>query len=220
RPLHVVVATEDVGAATGHADIAQRQLQAAEGAHHGVANGVLGLAHAPDDGAGPVLGHGLGNLVDLGFGHAAGLFDLLRRPGHDLGTHLVHAVDAVVEVLLVLPAVLEDVVENAPDQRNVAARTETHVLIGTRGGAREARVGDDHLGAVLLGVQDVHHGDRVGLRRVRAHEQHGLRVLHVVVGVGHGAVTPGVRHARHGGGMADARLVVAVVGAEEGHELA
>jgi hypothetical protein len=34
------------------ADVAQRQLQDARGAHDGVADGVLRLAHAPHDGAG------------------------------------------------------------------------------------------------------------------------------------------------------------------------
>ena len=84
----------------------------------------------------------------------------------------------------------------------------------------EARIHHDHLGAVFLGVQDVQQGHQVRLGRVRADEQHRLGVLHVVVGVRHRAVTPGVRHARHGGGVADARLVVAVVGAPEGDELA
>ena len=60
--LHVVVAAEDVGAAAADADVAQRQLQQARGAHDGVADGVLGLAHAPDDGARAVLRHDGGDL--------------------------------------------------------------------------------------------------------------------------------------------------------------
>ena len=58
------------------------------------------------------------------------------------------------------------------------------------------------------------------LARVRPDEDHRLAVVHVVVGVGHGAVTPGVRHARHRGGVADARLVIDVVGAPVGGKLA
>ena len=111
RALHVVVAAEDVGAAAGDADVAERELQDARRADHRVADRVLRLAHAPDDRRRPVLGHHLGDLEHLRLGHAADLLDLVRRPlGHHVLLDLVHAVDAVVDVLLVLPAVLEDVV--------------------------------------------------------------------------------------------------------------
>ena len=58
------------------------------------------------------------------------------------------------------------------------------------------------------------------LGRVRADVQRALAVLHVVVRIGHGAVAPGVGHARHCGRVADARLVVAVVAAPKTHPLA
>src|SRR5690606_33603211 len=63
-------------------------------------------------------------------------------------------------------------------------------------------------------------GDRMRLRRVRAHEDQGLRIADVVVGIRLRAVAPGVGHARHRRRMADAGLVVDVVGAPEGRELA
>jgi hypothetical protein len=104
--LHVVVAAEDVGATTALADVAQRQLQDARGPHHGVADAVLRLAHAPDDGARAVFVAIVRRLQDLLFLDAAGLLDLVGRPlGQHVGAHLVHAVDAVVDVLLVFPAV-------------------------------------------------------------------------------------------------------------------
>ena len=56
--------------------------------------------------------------------------------------------------------------------------------------------------------------------RIAADVHRRLGVLHVVVRIGHRAVAPRVRDARDGGGVADARLVVAVVGAPEAHELA
>ncbi len=68
--LHVVVAAEDVGAAAGHADVAQRELQDAVGAGVVVAVGVLGAAHAPDDGARLVGCHRAGDAAQLGAGHA------------------------------------------------------------------------------------------------------------------------------------------------------
>ena len=69
-------------------------------------------------------------------------------------------------------------------------------------------------------MQRVQHGDRVRLRRVAAEEQNALGILLVVVGVGHRAIAPGVRHAGDRRRVADARLMVHVVGAEHGHELA
>ena len=118
--LHIVVTPENIGAAARLAHVAQRQLQNARGPHDGIANRVLGLAHAPHDGRGPVHGHHLGRLEDLRLGYAAGFFHLVGRP---LGQHffldLVHAVDTVVDVLLVFPAVLEDVVQHAKQEWNV-----------------------------------------------------------------------------------------------------
>ena len=93
---------------------------------------------------------------------------------------------------------------------------EADILGGVRGGAREARIADDHRRVVLLlGLEQVlqRHGMRLG--GVAADEEHRLRLHDVVVGVRHGAVAPRVRDARDRGGVADARLVVAVVGAPE-----
>ena len=55
RALHIVVAAEDVRSATGLAHVAERQLQNAVGPGVVVAVGVLGAAHAPDNGAGTVI---------------------------------------------------------------------------------------------------------------------------------------------------------------------
>src|SRR5712691_6108200 len=69
------------------------------------------------------------------------------------GFHFVpdvaHAVDAATDVFLVLPAVLEDVVEDPPDQRDVAARAHPDIFVGMRRGAGETRVADDQRRAVL-----------------------------------------------------------------------
>ena len=93
-------------------------------------------------------------------------------------------------------------------------------MVGLGRGAGKTRVGDDDLAAGLLRMQHVQHRHRVRLGRVRTHEPDRFRVLHVVIGVGHRAVTPGVGDARDRGRVADARLVVGVVGAEQAHELA
>src|SRR5699024_3167966 len=83
RALDVVMTTADVGAATGNADVAQRQLQAVVGAHVVVGEGVLGAAHAPDEGTGPILGHGLGDLVAAVTPDPGDALDFVRRPFGD-----------------------------------------------------------------------------------------------------------------------------------------
>ena len=61
---------------------------------------------------------------------------------------------------------------------------------------------------------------RMGFGRVAAHDDLRLGVADVGVAVRHRAVAPGIGHAGDGGRMADARLVVGVVGAPERAELA
>ena len=220
RALDVVVTAEDVRAAAGLADVAERELQHAVRAGVVVADGVLRPAHAPHDGAGPVLGHQLRRRLHR-LGRSSGdPLGLLRCPFRHLGADLVHSVDALADVLLVLPAVLEDVPQHAPHQAHVGAGAKLHVQVSVRGGAREARVAHDHLRAVLLRAKDVLHRDGVSLGRVRPDEDHRLRLVHVVVGVGHGAVAPRVGNSRDRRRVADAGLVVDVVRPPVRRELA
>ena len=165
--LNVVVAAEDIGATAGRAHIAERQLQDAVGPGIVITVGVLGAAHAPDHSAGPVHGERTGDPLQLRARSAGHTLDLLRRPARNLVAHHVHAVDALADKILVFPAVLEDVPENAPDQRHVSARAETHILVGMGCRTREARITDDDLGAVLLlGLKNVQQCYRMRLGRV------------------------------------------------------
>jgi hypothetical protein len=168
------VAAEDVGAAARHADVAERELQHAVGARVVVADGVLRAAHAPDDRAGLVLGHGLRRELDLLRRNAGHVLLDFRRPLGDFGADVFHAEHALRDELLVFPAVLEDVPEHAPDQRHVGAGAEPHELVGVRGRAREARIGHDQLAAALLGAHHVLHGDRMRFGGIAADEEHGL----------------------------------------------
>jgi len=124
------------------------------------------------------------------------------------------------DVLLVLPAVLEDVVQDTEQERDVRSRTDADVLVGLGCRARETRVGDHDLAAGLLRVQRMQHRHRVRLGGIRADIERSLAVVHVVVGIGHRAVTPGIRDAGYRGRVADARLMVGVVGPEEPDPLA
>ena len=54
---------------------------------------------------------------------------------------------------------------------------------------------------------------------IRADVQRCLGVHHVVVAIGHRTIAPGVGNASNRSGVADTRLVIGIVGAEEGHPL-
>ena len=182
---------------------------------------MLRLAHTPNDGAWTVLVEPGRHLEHLSLFDAADFLDLVGCPlGHHILAHFVHAEHAVVDVLLVFPAVLEDVVQHTKQEGDVRARTDTHVFVGLGRCAGETRIHHNHLAAGFLGVQHVQHAHGVGFGGVGANVERNLCVLHVVVGVGHGAVAPCVGHASHRGRMADTRLVVAVVRAEVAHKLA
>mmetsp|Transcript_29686 Transcript_29686/g.58842 ORF Transcript_29686/g.58842 Transcript_29686/m.58842 type:complete len:626 (+) Transcript_29686:852-2729(+) len=107
--LHVVVAAEDVGAATGRAHVAKGKLQDAVGAGVVVAVGVLRATHTPDHGAGAVVGQSTGHTAQLGPRGTGHTFDFFRGPLGDLFLDLVHAPDTGADELFVFPTVFEDV---------------------------------------------------------------------------------------------------------------
>ena len=109
-------------------------------AHVGGADRVLGLSHRPDQRRGLLLGEHLGDALELRFRNAGDALDLFRRPLLDLLADLVHAVDALMDEFLVLPAVLEDVPQHSVDHRDVGARPHAHIFGRVRGGARQARI--------------------------------------------------------------------------------
>ena len=221
RPLHVVVATENVGATTGGAHVPQRKLKDAIGAGIVVAVGVLRATHAPDHGAGAVVGQRAGHAFQLCLGHTCHTFNLVRCPVGHLFADLVHAPDTGANEFLILPTVVKDMVQNTPHQRHVRTGPEAHEFVRMGRRAGKARVADDQRRVVLfLGFQQVlkRHGVRLG--GVAADDEDRLGVVDVVIAVGHGAVAPCVRNTRNGRRVADTRLVIDVVGAPIGRELA
>ena len=182
---------------------------------------MLGLAHAPNDGGWPVFGHHFCSHENARFRHTAGFFNLVGCPlGHDVFFDFLHTVNAVVDVLGVFPAVFEDVIQHAENERNVGTRTQTDEFVSSCSGAGKARVHHNHLAAGFFGVQHVQQADRVRFSSVRADVQRALAVLHVVVRIGHCTIAPGVGNASNSGGVANTRLVVAVVAAPEADPLA
>ncbi len=153
--------------------------------------------------------------------HASDALGLFWIPLGDFVSDLVHAPNAGADELLVLPAVLEDVPEDAPDQRHVRTRAEPHVFVGMGCGARETWVANDQWRVVLLfRAQEVQQRNRVRFGRVAADHEDRPTVVDIVVAVGHGAVAPCVCHTRNRGRVADTRLMIDVVRAPVGRELA
>src|SRR5262245_38945422 len=219
--LNVTVAAEDVGAVAEAADIAGSEEDRAEGAHVGGTDGMLGGAHAPDQGRRSLLGEDLGDALELRLRNAGHALDLVGRPLFDLLADVVHAVDALLDELLVLPAILEDVPEHAPDDRDVGPRADAYVFGRMRRRAGETRLDDDEVRPIeLLAFDQVLQRHGMRFRRIAAHDDHGLGVADVVVAVGHRAVAPGIGYAGDRRRMADARLVIRIVGSPERGELA
>ena len=101
----------------------------------------------------------------------------------------------------------------------MGAGAHADILGRMRRRPRHARVDHDHVGAVeLLAFKNMLKRDRMRLRRIAAHQQDGLGVANIVVAVRHRAVAPGVGDPGDGGGMADARLMIGIVGSPEGGE--
>ena len=143
RALHVVVAAEDVRASAGLADIAGEQQRDAARPHIGGADRVLRLAHAPDQRRRLLRREHLGDALELLAGDAGDALDLLGSPLLDLLAHVVEAVDALRDELLVLPAVLEDVPHHPVEHRDVGPRPQPHIFGRVRSRARHARIDDD-----------------------------------------------------------------------------
>jgi hypothetical protein len=150
RALHVAMAAENIGAVSEVADVAGCQQQNAAGANIGGADGELSLPHRPDQRRGLLLGEHLGDALDLRLRQTGHALDLIGCPFLDFLADIVHAVDALLDELLVLPAVLENVPEHSVDRRDVGARSHAHIFRRMSAGARQAWIDRDEVGAVEL----------------------------------------------------------------------
>ena len=115
---------------------------------------MLRATHAPDQGAGTVFSQRAGDPLELRARDASHPLDFRRVPFLHFVPDLIHAPDTGPDVVLVFPAILENVVENAPDQRHIGSRPEPHELIGVGRGAGKARIANDHRRVVFfLGLE-------------------------------------------------------------------
>ena len=166
------MAAVNIGAAARYADIAEHELQDAGCAHDRVAIGMLRLAHRPDDRAGFVLGHGFGHIAHFGFLHAGHALDFIRRPFRGFFLYLFNAINARGDIVLVLPAVLEDMVHHAHQKRDIGAGANAVILVSLGCRPGEAGIDTNYFRAVFLGMQGVQHRHGMRFRRVRAEKQY------------------------------------------------
>ena len=161
------------------------------------------------------------DLLELRARHAGHAFNLRRVPLGAFGANFIHAIDALADEFLVFPAIGKDVVQHAPDDRDICTRADAHIFIGMRRGAGEARVNHNQIGAVLLlAGQHMLQADGMRFRRIAAHDDHGLGVADIIIRIGLRAIAPGIGNTCNRGGMANARLMVHVIRAPEGREFA
>src|SRR6266446_1030904 len=107
--LHIVVAAEDIGAVAKPTDIAGDEQGDAARPDVCRPDGMLRLAHAPNQRCRLLLGKLFRDTLQLLAGISAHPFDLFGRPLRNLLADLVDPVDTLADKLLVLPAVLKNV---------------------------------------------------------------------------------------------------------------
>src|SRR5581483_7748032 len=123
--------------------------------------------------------------------------------------------DVVAEVLVVL----EDVVDDPTEERDVRAGADRDVDVSERAGAREARVDVDQRRATRLGLHHPLEPDRMALGHVRALDDDAVAVLEVLLERRGATTTERCPQTGDGGRMSYARLVLDLDGAERGEEL-
>ena len=219
--LHVGMAAKYICPTSGVSHIAGGEKQDAACTNVRRAGRELGLPHRPDQCCRLFLGKDFRDVLDLRFRQTRDALNLAGDPLCHLLADFIDAVDALVEEFLVLPTVLEDVPEHPVNRRNMSAGPHADILSRVRRGSRHPRVDHDHVGAVkFLAFKDMLKRNRMRLRRIAAHQHDRLGVADIVVAVRHRAIAPGIGYAGDGGGMADARLMIGIIGSPESRELA
>ncbi len=124
--------------------------------------------------------------------------------GHDEG-----GVGVQLDVVLVVQLVLEDVVDQSPEEGHVGAGPDRGVDVGDGRGAGEAGVDVDDLRAALV-TPDVGPLPAAGvvLCRVGPDHQDHVAVLEIAPMVGHGAPTEGGGQTGHRGAVSNAGLLL------------
>src|SRR5262245_11653332 len=211
---------ENIGAATSLTDVPERELHDAGGTNFIDADARLGKSHAPDQGAWAQVGDHFGDLFYLGCRHTRDALGLFRGPCFGFFANVIETEHALGEIILVLPAIGQNFVQHAPQKCHVGPRSYARIFVGMRRRSGKARIDEEELGAALFGMQQVQHRDGMCFGRIAPQQEDNFAVGNVVEAVGHRSVAEGTGDAGNGGRVANAGLVIAVVGAPHGHELA
>ena len=241
RP-HLGAALDARVAADGHEPGARsphhppRQGQVDDGLHVVHAVAVHGDAHGPDQHGAPSPGVEAGELGHLLAGRPRRPLQRLPGQGAQVGRHVLPARRVLADEALVHPAALQQVLQDAVEEADVASHLDLEEGVGDAG-AQDGRVpggrhpvglqpglaegvDDGHPGAPLLGQVDVFHGDGLVVGHVAADEDQQVALQPVTVAAGGGPVADGLLQGDGAGGVADAGRVVHIVGAQEaGHLL-
>ena len=152
----------------------------------------------------------LGGLADRLLGDAGDLGRPVRRPlVHVLGDR-VEADRVVVDERVIEPVVLDHQVQDAVEERGVAARLDRQEQIAGPRDRRDARIDDDDLRPVLAGLPDVVGRDRRALGDVRAADPDHLGAEDVAPGVCGAIDAERLLVARRGADHAEPAVVVDV----------
>src|SRR5215203_2368368 len=116
-------------------------------------------------------------------------------------------VSVVGHVLLKVPLVLDDVVDEASQERYVRAWPQGGVDVAEGARAREARVDVDKLRTLAFGDHGVPEAHRVGLRHVGAFDEDAVGVLQILQAGGGPAPTVRDAQTGHRGAVSYSRLV-------------
>src|SRR5271163_1330368 len=128
RALDVGMTAENVGAATGMADVASSEQQNATCPHVRRPDAELRLAHRPDQRCRAFFGKYFGDVLDLCRRQTCDALDLVGRPLVDLLADLVEAVNSLADEFLVLPAVFENMPKHAVDGRNMRTGANADIV--------------------------------------------------------------------------------------------
>jgi hypothetical protein len=175
---------------------------------------VLGDAHRVEDVRGLRVREEVGGRLDILGRDARDLRDVLERVlglHHDL-LELVEVLGPLLDELLVLQVVLDDVLHEGVEERDVRARVEGQVDVGELRRRRETRVGRDDLRALLLGLHNPPANQGVLLECVGPDNEEDVRIGDVLDRLGHRTGAEGAGEADHGRGVAEAGAVVHVRG--------
>ena len=215
--LDVVVAAEGIGSGAFAHVIAGEQEEVGDGGGGIGSAAVLGDAHGPEDAGAVGLGDFLGDGFDVGGGDVGDAFGVVEGEGRERFFVGVEVVDPLLDEVHFGEVVVEEIFRYRVNPDGVGGRIGADEQVGSLGHLVLAEVGDDEALAVkFVGALDAGGEDGVGLGCVGTDDEDEAGFLDVGDGAGVAAILDGAREAHGGGGLAVARTVVDVVGADDG----